>query len=79
MYYGYWSVLYFRRALAGRAADLDCFTDIGAYKLCDATQGLSIYSSLVLLMTQALLSRMFFPGVSNFVNASVSCLLLVRV
>ena len=51
--------------------DLDCFGQIGEFDLCNATQKLSIYSSLFLLMTQALLSRIFVPGMSTFVNASV--------
>jgi hypothetical protein len=51
--------------------DADCFWDIGAYQVCDATQYISIYSSLLLLMSQALVSRIFVPGKSNFVNASV--------
>ena len=51
--------------------DADCFWDVGAYQVCDATQYISIYSSMFLLMTQALVSRIFVPGKSNFVNASV--------
>ena len=51
--------------------DADCFWDVGAYQVCDATQYISIYSSMFLLMTQALVSRIFGPGKSNFVNASV--------
>jgi hypothetical protein len=58
-----------RRVYVGE--DADCFWDIGAYQVCDASQKVSIYSSLFLLMTQALLSRIFVPGKSNFVNASV--------
>lgn len=54
------------------AGDFGCFYWIGTYQLCDATQSLSIYSSLFLLMTQALISRILVPGMSNFVNASVS-------
>jgi hypothetical protein len=57
-----------QRVLSG---DLDCFFEIGAYRMCDATQRLSIYTSLLLLMTQALVSRILVPGMSNFVNASV--------
>ncbi len=56
---------------AGDEEDLDCFLDLGAYRICEASQKLSIQSSLVMLMTQALVSRIFRPGVSNFVNASV--------
>ncbi len=59
----------FRRVSTGWY--LDCFLDLGAYKICDATQRLSIYTSILLLMTQALVSRMIVPGISNFVNASV--------
>jgi len=51
--------------------NLDCFLDLGAYKICAVTQRLSIYTSILLLMTQALVSRMIVPGISNFVNASV--------
>ena len=39
--------------------------------ICELTQLLSIYSSLFMLMTQALISRVLVPGMSNFVNASV--------
>ncbi len=53
------------------SGNLDCFFEIGAYRLCDATQRLSIYTSLFLLMTQALVYRILVPGMSNFVNASV--------
>jgi hypothetical protein len=50
---------------------LECFLDLGAYKICAVSQRLSIYTSILLLMTQALVSRMIVPGISNFVNASV--------
>ena len=53
------------------SGNLDCFFEIGSYRLCDATQRLSIYTSLFLLMTQALVYRILVPGMSNFVNASV--------
>jgi hypothetical protein len=69
--YGYWSFQEFQRVFGDKSEDLDCFLDLGAYKICGATQELSIYSSLLMLMTQALASRIFLPGVSNFVNASV--------
>ena len=69
MIFGYWLFAQLRRVSAG---DLGCFYDIGAYPLCDATQRLSIYSSLFLLMMQALVCRTLVPGMSNFVNASVS-------
>jgi hypothetical protein len=69
--YGYWTFEHFQRVYSGRDADLDCFLDLGAYKICDATQRLSINTSILLLMTQALVSRMIVPGISNFVNASV--------
>jgi hypothetical protein len=71
IYYGLWTFADFQRVSTGRDADLDCFLNLGAYKSCDATQGLSIYTSILLLMTQALVSRMIVPGISNFVNASV--------
>ena len=69
--YGFWTFVYFQRVYSGHDADLDCFLDLGSYKICDATQRLSIYTSILLLMTQALVSRMIVPGISNFVNASV--------
>jgi hypothetical protein len=68
-FFGYWAVVEVKRISEGR--DLDCFMDLGHYRVCDATQMLSIYSSLFLLMTQALVSRMLVPGMSIFVNASV--------
>jgi hypothetical protein len=69
IFYGYFAINHFQRVSAGR--DLDCFLDLGAYKICDVTHSLSIYTSILLLMTQALVSRMIVPGISNFVNASV--------
>ena len=69
--YGYWTFISFQRVSSGRDADLDCFHDLGAYKICAVTQRLSLYTSILLLMTQALVSRMIVPGISNFVNASV--------
>jgi hypothetical protein len=71
MFYGYFSFSEFRLISTGRDRDLDCFLDLGSYKICEATQRLSIFTSLVLLMMQALVSRMLVPGISNFVNASV--------
>jgi hypothetical protein len=67
--YGYWTFAYLQRVSNG--TDRDCFVDLGAYEICDATQKLSISSSLFLLMLQALISRMAVPGISNFINASV--------
>ena len=69
--YGYYTFVYFQRVSSGRDADLDCFHDLGAYKICAVTQSLSLYTSILLLMTQSLVSRMIVPGISNFVNASV--------
>ena len=69
IYYGFYAFAYFQQVSAGR--DLDCFLDLGAYKICAVTQRLSISTSVLLLMTQALVSRMIVPGISNFVNASV--------
>jgi hypothetical protein len=69
--YGYWTFERFQRVSSGLDADLDCFHDLGAYKICAVTQRLSLYTSILLLMTQALVSRMIVPGISNFVNASV--------
>jgi hypothetical protein len=71
MNYGYFTFASFQRVYSGRDADLDCFLDLGAYKICAITQSLSIYTSILLLMTQALVSRMIVPSISNFVNASV--------
>jgi hypothetical protein len=69
IYYGYYTVLNVVRISSGKP---DCFLDVGAYKVCDVTQTLSIYSSLMMLVTQAMISRLFVPGMSSFVNASVS-------
>jgi hypothetical protein len=71
IFYGFFAFASFQRASTGRDADLDCFLDLGAYKICAVTQNLSISTSVLLLMTQALVSRMIVPGISNFVNASV--------
>lgn len=70
--FGYWSFGNFYRIYSGQNAD--CFWDLGAYQVCDATQNLSIFSSLFLLMAQALVSCILVPGKSNFVNASVMIL-----
>jgi hypothetical protein len=67
--FGYFAVSEIRGLTSNRS--VDCFGQIGEFDLCNATQKLSIYSSLFLLMTQALISRTFVPGMSNFVNASV--------
>ncbi len=67
--YGVNTFALFQQVSAGR--DLDCFLNLGAYKICAVTQRLSIFTSILLLMTQALVSRMIVPGMSNFVNASV--------
>ena len=76
MYYGYFTVESFQRVLAGGGdAGLDCFLPLGAYKICEATLLLSISTSLFMLTTQALISRVLVPGMSNFVNASVRRLL----
>ena len=69
MIYGFLTFNHFQHVSAGR--DLDCFHDLGAYKICAVTQRLSNSTSILLLMTQALVSRMIVPGISNFVNASV--------
>ena len=70
MNYGYETFLAFQRVLAGGDANLDCIP-LKTYRFCVATQLLSIYSSLFMLMTQTLVSRVLVPGMSNFVNASV--------
>ena len=54
-----------------QSGGLVCFFEIGANRMCDARRRLSIYTSLFLLMTQALVYRILVPGMSNFVNASV--------
>jgi hypothetical protein len=69
MMYGFFTFAYFQSVSAG--LNLDCFLDLGAYKICAVTQKLSICTSVLLLMAQALVSRMIVPGISNFVNASV--------
>ena len=69
--YGFWTFISFQQISSGRDADLDCFLDLGAYKICAVTQRLSLCTSILLLMIQALVSRMIVPGISNFVNASV--------
>jgi hypothetical protein len=73
---GFWIVEELKRLSSG--ADPDCFIDFGALALCDATQSLSIYTSLFLLQAQALVSRILVPGMSIFVNASVRRLLLTQ-
>ena len=69
IYYGFYAFVDFLQVSAGR--DLDCFHDLGAYKICAVTQKLSLHTGILILMTQALVSRMLLPGISNFVNASV--------
>jgi hypothetical protein len=69
--FGYLTFLEFQRVSSGLHTDLDCFIDLGAYKVCNVTQRLSLDTSILLLMTQAFLSRILLPGISNFVNASV--------
>jgi hypothetical protein len=88
--FGYWSIQQLQRIYAN---DLGCASELGAFRLCDASLHLSIYSSLFLLMTQALVrgrlasSRNFcntftrciaVPGMSNFVNSSVRRLILLE-
>ena len=73
---GFWIFHKIRRLSAGD--DPDCFIRFGTFELCDATQSLSIYSTLFLLQAQALISRVLVPGMSIFVNASVRRLLLAR-
>lgn len=57
------------RVLAGE--DLDCFIACREFRICEATQELYNSFTLALFMAQAVLSRIIFPGTSNFVNASV--------
>jgi hypothetical protein len=68
-FYGFFTFVVFQKVSAG--LDLDCFLNLEAYKICAVTQKLSIFTSILLLMTQALVSRIIVPGMSNFVNASV--------
>jgi len=56
---------------------LDCFYKVEEYKFCTVTQKVSIASSIMFLMVQLLVSRIIFPGVSNFLNASVGTPLLL--
>ena len=56
---------------------LDCFYKVGEYKFCTVTQKVSIAGSIVFLMLQLLISRIIFPGMSNFLNASVGTPLLL--
>ncbi len=56
---------------------LDCFYKVEEYKFCTVTQKFSIASSILFLMLQLLVSRIIFPGVSNFLNASVGTPLLL--
>jgi hypothetical protein len=74
--FGYWISTQIRRLSAGE--DPDCFVRFGTFELCDATQNLSIYSTLFLLQAQALICRVLVPGMSIFVNASVRRLLWAR-
>lgn len=67
--FGFWSSQEIKRMYLGQ--DADCFWTLGSYQVCDATQNLSIFINMFLLMVQALLTRIFVPGKSNFVNASV--------
>ncbi len=76
MLFGYFSL--FEITSIPTDAGADCFAKIGQFRLCSAMQKIAIYTSLFLLMTQALISRILVPGMSNFVNASV-CRLLYSV
>ncbi len=76
MMFGWWAALQLGRISAGK--NLDCFMDLGAFEVCHVTQHLSIYSTLFLLTSQALISRIVVPGMSIFVNASVRQLLMLE-
>jgi hypothetical protein len=65
-----------RRISSGQ--DSDCFLQIGVYRVCEATLIVSNYGNLMLLMAQAIVSRMLVPGKSNFVTASVRRVCLFR-
>jgi hypothetical protein len=73
---GFWIFDQINRLSSG--ADPDCFHHVGDFLLCDANQHISIYNTLFFLLVQALISRLLLPGMSIFVNASVSRLLLMR-
>ncbi len=49
----------------------DCFMQIGAYTVCSETTLLSVFVQIFFIMAQAMISRIFIPGVSCFLNASV--------
>ncbi len=78
--FGFWAIVNILRTdffkifdISTTNADtIDCFIDFGAHSVCDATLLISIQSSLFLLVAQALLSRILTPGISIFVNSSVS-------
>jgi hypothetical protein len=65
---GFWIFVDAMR-VAGR--DPGCFTSIGVYAVCYSTESISIYVTLFALMIQALIIRIFVPGMSIFVNESV--------
>jgi hypothetical protein len=62
----------------GLGRELDSFIDLGAYNICAVTQRLSVYFSILLLMTQALVSRILAPGISNKFIALLRCCTLFR-
>ncbi len=78
--FGFWAIVNILRTdffkifdISTTDADkIDCFIDFGAHSVCDATLLISIQSSLFLLVAQALVSRVLTPGISIFVNSSVS-------
>jgi len=65
----YWTYKGIQLASTG---DFNCFYKLGTYPICIAQQKISINSNLFFLMTQALISRLIVPGMSIFLNASVS-------
>ncbi len=78
--FGFWAIVNILRTdffkifdiSTADAGTIDCFIDFGAHSVCDATLLISIQSSLFLLVAQALVSRILTPGISIFVNSSVS-------
>ncbi len=66
-------LIYLKSTQANLNTDLDCFMSLGAYSVCTLTVYVSICGTLFLLMAQALISRLFVPGVSIFVDSSVRC------
>jgi hypothetical protein len=72
--FGYLSVSSMIRLARDETAD--CFMQLGAYTVCSETMLLSVFLQIFFIMAQAMISRILIPGVSCFLNASVSRLFL---